>query len=109
MKMLFDELDDLRLIAAASAEAGIELAQQLQPGLILVDIDLPAVDGIETTRQLKSLPHTARVPVIALSASAIVRDIDRARAAAFDAFVTKPFRLDELTALLRQVLERSRD
>ena len=109
MKLFFDEPDDHRLFAAASAAAGIELAQQLQPDLILVDIDLPGVDGIEAARQLKSQPHTAQVPVITLSASAMAGDIDRAGAAAYDACVTRPFKLAEFTAWSRQVLERFRD
>lgn len=109
MQMFFDELDDLRLIAVTSAEAGIDLAQRLRPDLILMDIDLPGLDGIAATRQLKNLPQTAGVPVIAISASAMVRDIDRASEVAFDAYVTKPFSLDEFTALMYSVLDRSAD
>ncbi len=109
MQMFFEELDGLRLVSATTAEQGIELARQTQFDLILMDIDLPGVDGITATLELKALPETADVPVIAISAAAMVRDVDRAAAAAFEAYVTKPFKLDELSALIDSVLQRHRD
>ncbi len=109
MQLFFEDLQGLRLIAATTAEQGIELAQETSFDLILMDIDLPGLDGISATRELKARPETAEVPVIAISASAMADDIDRASVAAFDAYVTKPFKLDEFSALMQSVLDRRRD
>ena len=89
--------------AGSAAELNIRLQEKL-PDLILMDVQLPGSDGLTLTRQLKSNPATARIPVIALTAFAMPDDEERALAAGCNAYITKPFRpqalLDQVTALL---------
>ncbi|CUI06222.1 PAS domain S-box protein [Massilia antarctica] len=95
---------DLALISAPSAELGIALAQSYLPQLILMDINLPGMDGHEAQRQLRANPRTAHIPVIALSANAMERDVKRSLAAGFFAYLTKPIDIDAFTAAVDQAL-----
>jgi two-component system, cell cycle response regulator DivK len=79
-----------RTLEAESAEAGISVAQVSRPDLILMDIELPGMDGVTALRQLRSDPLTAAIPVVAVTASAMQADRQRLRAAGFDAYVVKP-------------------
>lgn len=80
-----------RVSEARSAEEAIERLRSTLPDLILMDIQLPGLDGIDLTRLLKSDPATAGVPVVALSAHAMERDRERALAAGCVGFISKPF------------------
>jgi len=82
-------------IEAGDAETGVRLAREKSPDLILMDIRLPGMDGIDATKLLKAAPETARIPVLAVSASAFERDRRRALAAGCAAYITKPFNFDE--------------
>ena len=84
--------------SATDAEAGLTLARKERPDLILMDIQLPGMDGLSATVQLKQDPQTRAIPVIALTALAMNGDEARIRAAGCDAYVAKPMRY-------RQVLE----
>jgi two-component system cell cycle response regulator DivK len=75
---------------AASAEEGISLAKSHTPDLILMDVALPGLDGLEATRLLKSAKETSGIPVIALTAQAMKEDIDNAYRAGCDGFIVKP-------------------
>jgi CheY-like chemotaxis protein len=75
---------------AASAEEGISLAKKHRPDLILMDVALPGLDGLEATRLLKSAEDTSGIPVIALTAQAMKEDIDNAFHAGCDGFIVKP-------------------
>jgi two-component system cell cycle response regulator DivK len=77
-----------------------------QPDLILMDIQLPDLDGLTATRMLKSDPRTAKLPVIALTAFAMKGDEDETRAAGCDGYVTKPIRYKEFLAEVDNVLKR---
>jgi CheY-like chemotaxis protein len=78
------------VLQAASAEEGISLARNHIPDLILMDVALPGLDGLEATRLLKGSADTSRIPVIALTAQAMKEDIDNAFRAGCDGFIVKP-------------------
>jgi two-component system cell cycle response regulator DivK len=80
------------VLSAADAEAGLAIARERRPDLILMDIQLPGMDGLEATALLKRDPATRGIPVIALTALAMRGDEERIRAAGCDAYVAKPIR-----------------
>jgi two-component system cell cycle response regulator DivK len=80
------------VITAADAEAGLTLAREKLPGLILMDIQLPGMDGLEATSQLKRDDFTHAIPVLALTALAMKGDEERIRAAGCDGYIAKPMR-----------------
>jgi two-component system cell cycle response regulator DivK len=88
------------VISAADAEAGLTLARAEQPGLILMDIQLPGMDGLEATRQLKRDAVTRAIPVFALTALAMKGDEERIRAAGCDGYIAKPLAYRDLFAIL---------
>lgn len=94
--------DDYEVLTATDGEEGIRLAEQKRPDLILMDLSLPVVDGWEATRRIKASEALRDIPVIALSAHAMVGDAERAHASGCDAYLAKP--LDE--DLLFQTLAR---
>jgi two-component system cell cycle response regulator DivK len=88
------------VIGATDAEAGLTLARAQQPDLILMDIQLPGMDGLEATRQLKRDDATRAIPVIALTALAMKGDEERIRAAGCDGYIAKPLAYRELFSVL---------
>jgi two-component system, cell cycle response regulator DivK len=86
--------------AAEDGAAAVELARASAPDIVLMDLRMPGVDGWEATRRLKADPATARVPVIAVTAHALKREIDLARRAGCDAVVSKPFDIAALADAL---------
>ena len=104
IEAFFEDIENVILIIATTAEQGIHLAQSKRPDLILMDIGLPDISGIEATRRLKSLSATSHIPVIALSAAAMADDIERAQQVNFEGYVTKPIQVDEFLDLLESVL-----
>ena len=99
---LFEQLMTLRpgatLTTARDGLAGLALARSLQPDLAVVDIDLPGIDGVELCRRLRADPATRAIPLVALSANALPADIERALAAGFDDYLTKPLDVKRLLA-----------
>lgn len=95
---------DLELRGAESAEAGIEAARALAPALILMDINLPGMDGFEALKRLQADARIARVPVIAMSAHSLQEDVERGLRAGFADYVTKPIDLRRLLAVLDRLL-----
>jgi CheY-like chemotaxis protein len=93
------------LLSAVTAKAGIELARKRQPMAILMDINLPDLTGIEALAVLRDDPLTAHIPVIALSANAMPRDIAHGLAAGFLRYLTKPIKVSELMAALDAAAE----
>ena len=102
------ELDDIpaRLVSVETGEEALNRAVELQPVLILMDLRLPGIDGLETTQILKHAPMTRDIPVWAISAYAMKGDEDRARAAGCCEYITKPVRAVELANRLRSFLEQ---
>jgi CheY-like chemotaxis protein len=95
---------DLELRGAESAEVGIAQACAAVPALILMDINLPGMNGFDALRLLKADPRTARVPVVAMSAHSLKEDIERGLRAGFAAYVTKPIDLRKLLAVLDELV-----
>jgi len=93
--------------SAADAETGLALAGAEQPDLILMDIQLPGMDGLAATALLKRDPTTAAIPVIALTAMAMKADQEKTRAAGCDAYIAKPLRYQELYAAIDALLART--
>jgi CheY-like chemotaxis protein len=101
---LFSDLDGVDLVTAPTAEIGLPLIRARRPDVVIMDIHLPGIGGIEATRRLKQWPETQSIPVIALSAAAMVRDAARVRDVSFHRHLTKPVQVDELTHVLRELL-----
>lgn len=95
---------DLRLLAAQDGHLGIEMARLHQPDLILMDLNLPCVSGVDALKTLRSDPRTAHIPVIALTANAMPRDVERGLAAGFFRYLTKPINIDEFTEAVNSTL-----
>jgi two-component system, cell cycle response regulator DivK len=92
------------VLCAADAEAGLGLARTRVPDLILMDVQLPGIDGLAATALLKKDPATAAIPVIALTALAMKEDEARSKAAGCDAYIAKPLRRRELCAAIDNLL-----
>lgn len=90
---------------ASDAETGLTLAREKQPALILMDIQLPGMDGLAATRLLKQDPGTAHIPVIALTAMAMKEDREKTRLAGCDAYIIKPLRYKELYQTIDTLLQ----
>lgn len=84
---------DLQLLSAPDAETGLALVRSRNPEVILMDINLPGISGIEAMRILRADPATAHIPVVALSANAVPRDIEKGLAAGFFSYLTKPIKV----------------
>jgi two-component system cell cycle response regulator DivK len=92
-------------IEAVTGEAGVKLAKEKKPDLVLMDIQLPGINGIEAFKQLRTDAKTARIPVIALTASVTPTDRSQISAAGFDAFVSKPISVKEFVSTVKRLLE----
>jgi two-component system cell cycle response regulator DivK len=95
------------VLCAADAEAGLTIARAELPDLILMDIQLPGMDGLAATALLKKDPATAAIPVIALTAMAMKEDEEKSQVAGCDAYMAKPLRYRELYAAIDALLVRS--
>ena len=95
------------VLSAVDAETALRLARNEQPDLILMDIQLPGMDGLTATTILKQDPATALIPVIALSALAMKADEERSQTAGCDAYIVKPLRYKGLYAVLERLLRES--
>ena len=102
---LFDDIP-ARLVSVATGEEGLNRAIELQPVLILMDLRLPGIDGLEATEILKRNPLTKDIPVWAITAYAMNGDEERARAAGCCEYITKPVRALELANRLRIFLDQ---
>jgi PAS domain S-box-containing protein len=96
---------DLRLLSARTGPLGIELAHDARPDVILMDINLPGMSGIKAMQILRADSATAHIPIVALSANAIPRDIERGLEAGFFRYLTKPIRVTEFLETLDVALE----
>jgi CheY-like chemotaxis protein len=94
---------------ALDGEQGVAMARSEPPALILMDMSLPGLDGWEATRQLKAMPETRAIPVIALTAHAMSGDREKATAAGCDDFDTKPVELSRLLEKIEALLSRTRN
>ncbi|MCY1168212.1 Sensor histidine kinase RcsC [compost metagenome] len=95
---------DIRLLSARDGNSGIEIAQAARPDVILMDINLPGISGIRVLKILADDPQTAHIPVIALSANAMPRDIEKGLDAGFFRYLTKPIKINEFMNTLDEAL-----
>ena len=93
-----------RVSCASSGFAAVKMAFELQPDVILMDLAMPGMDGVETTRHLKRQEQTKHIPVIAFTGEALVAQRDRLQARGFTDLVAKPWNPDEMTAAVRQAI-----
>jgi PAS domain S-box-containing protein len=100
MQAAFEDRSDLELLTARDGHSGVTMARAERPDVILLDILLPRMNGFEVLQELRRDSDLRNTPVIAVTASAMAHDVDRGKAAGFAAYVTKPFRFDELLALV---------
>jgi PAS domain S-box-containing protein len=104
MRELIEDFSGVELLVAPTAEIGLELIRARKPDAVIMDINLPGMSGLDATRLLRADPQTRAIPVIALSAAALTRDTERATAAGFYRYLTKPVKIDELTQVLEELL-----
>jgi len=97
-----------RLAEAETGEDGVRLARELRPDLILMDIQLPGIDGVTALGQIRSDPHLSDTPVIAVTASAMSPDRRRIMEAGFDGYESKPISVRPFLENVRQMLDRRR-
>jgi two-component system, cell cycle response regulator DivK len=96
-----------RLIEALDGESGVAMAQQEPPDLILMDVQLPKMSGLDATRILKADPRTSDIPIIVITSYALSGDSEKASVAGASSYLAKPFSPRELLALVRQYLPES--
>jgi CheY-like chemotaxis protein len=104
LKMRLELLGDFEVLTAKDGEKGCEMAVSDRPDIILMDLEMPVIDGWEATRRLKGNPQTRDIPIIVLSAHALADEREKALAAGCDAFDTTPIEFERLVATVRRVL-----
>ncbi len=106
---MHDLVEDLpvELITAPTAEIGLELIRARQPRIVIMDINLPGMSGFDAVKQLREWPDTQHIPVIGLSAAALLRDTSRAKETGFYRYLTKPVKVVELVHTLEELLEQA--
>jgi two-component system, cell cycle response regulator DivK len=109
LKLVRDTLQvkGYRTLEAGTGEEGVQLARDQQPALVLMDIQLPGISGIEAFRQLRADPATRDIPVIAVTASVMAQERNKVMAAGFEGFQGKPISVRELLETVRQILDKS--
>ena len=107
MEGIVERVPGLRMASAPNAELGLEVARKHQPDVIVMDIDLPGMDGFEALKRLKGSKITRAIPVIALSANALPRDVERGIEAGFNAYLSKPFEIAEILRAAKKALANS--
>jgi CheY-like chemotaxis protein/anti-sigma regulatory factor (Ser/Thr protein kinase) len=105
IEQLIARCPDMRLLTAVNGTLGIEIARATQPQVVLMDINLPGISGIEAMKILREDPATAHIPIVALSANAMPRDIAKALEAGFFRYLTKPIKVEEFMDTLNAALE----
>jgi len=105
VEQLIARSPDMRLLTAVNGTLGIELARASQPEMILMDVNLPDISGLDALKILREDPVTAHIPIVALSANAIPRDIRKGLEAGFFRYLTKPIKVNEFMDTLRATLE----
>jgi signal transduction histidine kinase/ActR/RegA family two-component response regulator len=107
VEQLIARRPDLRLLSAADGSLGVEFARAYQPDVILMDLNLPGISGNEALQILRADPQTAHIPVIAISANAVPRDIEKSLEAGFFSYLTKPIKVERFMDALDTALKSS--
>ena len=92
-----------RLVEAKDGESAVTIAQEIIPNLILMDVQLPKLSGLDATRQLRADPRTAQIPLIVVTSFALSGDEQKAKDAGASAYIAKPYSPRELVALIREL------
>ena len=108
LKMRLELTDEFEVLVAEDGEKGCAITASERPDLILMDLEMPVIDGWEATRRLKSKAETRHIPVIGLSAHALAGEREKALAAGCEDFDTKPVEFDRLLAKIKKLLEQKR-
>jgi two-component system, cell cycle response regulator DivK len=109
LKMRLELADEFEVLVAEDGEKGCAVAASERPDLILMDLEMPVIDGWEATRRLKSRAETRDIPVIGLSAHALAGEREKALAAGCEDFDTKPVEFDRLLAKIKKLLEHKQE
>ena len=104
MEAVIDDIPGIALTSARDAELGLALAETKRPDVIVMDINLPGMDGFRALERLRRCAETAAIPVIALSAAAMPEDIERGLRAGFHSYLAKPIKVSEVVAALNDAL-----
>ena len=96
------------VIETETGEEGVRLAQERRPSLVLMDIRLPGIDGVEALRRLRAEGTTRGIPVMAMTASVMSEDRQKIMAAGFDGYQSKPINVSDFVAAVAELLERRR-
>jgi two-component system, cell cycle response regulator DivK len=97
---------DFEIQTAEDGQKGLEIAAEIQPALILLDISMPGMDGYEAIHHLRHMPHLDNVPIIALTANVMKEDKRKSREAGFNGFIQKPISIDTFPDQLREYLHK---
>ena len=100
------QIKGYQTLETETGEEGVRLARERRPALILMDIQLPGINGIEALQRLRADPVTSATPVIAVTASVMTQDRSRIMAAGFDGFQSKPISVNQLLATVRETLDK---
>ena len=104
MEMILDRENDFTLVSAPNAEEGLEIMDQVSPDVILMDINLPGMDGFQALQALRARGAGRQVPIIAVTASALPSEVERGLDAGFAAYLTKPIRIDVTLNAIREAV-----
>ncbi|NQU55847.1 MAG: PAS domain S-box protein [Rhodospirillales bacterium] len=107
MELIISRMEGLHMISTHTGELGIEMAKAEKPDLIILDINLPGMSGIETLKKLQSHASTNKIPVLALSAAATQRDIEKGMDAGFLRYLTKPILVPEVMEAIKTAMEKT--
>ena len=107
VQQIINDQPNVRMLSASDGHQGIELARTQRPDVILMDINLPGISGIEALAILKNDTKTAHIPVLAISANAMPRDIKKGLQAGFLRYLTKPIKISEFIEALDYALENN--
>jgi signal transduction histidine kinase/CheY-like chemotaxis protein len=105
VEAIVDQYKNLRLISAPNSLIGFDLATSKKPALILMDINLPGMNGLQAMKRLRRTPETRLIPVIALTSNSMPQDIEAGLKAGFDGYLTKPIKVSELMQTIEQTID----
>jgi CheY-like chemotaxis protein len=108
MEHVVTQIPGLRLMQATDAPSGLRIAGQERPDLVIMDVHLPGMSGLDAVRELRRRPETCDLPVIALTAAASKDDIREGIRAGFEGYLTKPVDVVQLIETIREALRRGR-
>jgi CheY-like chemotaxis protein len=106
VEAIIDQYKDLHLLSAPNALIGFDLATSKKPDLILMDVNLPGMNGLQAMKRLRNTPETRLIPVIALTSNSMPQDIEAGLRAGFDGYLTKPIKVSELMQTIDQTLDK---